>query len=82
MEANVGDVVSFQAYEDGTPVEGKVNRKGTLKELNKHQLDETDTRIFYELVALTEPHFVFTVTTGAWIFNKTETQQTNPIFNT
>lgn len=70
MDYNVGDEVYFQAYEDNTPVVGKINRIGTLKELGKHQLDENDTRIFYELLTIGDDPTVFTVTTGKWIYKK------------
>ena len=62
-QINKHDLVSFQAYPENTPVDGRVNRIGTLSELGKMQLDPQDTRVFYEVRTLGSNPHVFTVTT-------------------
>lgn len=64
----VHDIVLFQAYPENQPVEGRIKRIGTKKELGMMQLDPNDDRILYELETVGEGrNFVFTVTTGEWI---------------
>ncbi len=64
----VKDVVTFQAYDDATPIQGRVIEMGTLKELNRLCLDEDDKRIFYVLETIgKKPESIFTCTTAMWI---------------
>ena len=67
---NIGDTVVFQAYEENTPINGRIKRIGTLKELDRHQLDDEDKRIFYELETIEDRPTIFTVTTISWINKK------------
>ncbi len=65
----IGEVVTFQAYEENDPIKGKIKRIGTLSELGRMQLDPDDKRIFYELETLEKNHpYVFTVTTDSSMF--------------